>query len=165
MVLDAANDYSGSDVVQAGTLDLAATGAAGSGIISLVGGVLWVEPRVAVGNYIKGHSTAEGLAQHSDGLTIDLRGIKPITITTTLLPGNTLEVSDAGGDSIALKLDPSVIYPAGKFYINRDGAGGSAITDGVVACFLRGTRIAAATGERAVERLRIGGIVRTAGDW
>ncbi len=69
--------------------------------------------------------------------------------------GSTLTV---GADSIVVGAGLAV----GDFTVAADSKGGTIITD--IACYAAGTRIAAAFGEIAVEMLRAGDLVRTAGD-
>ena len=149
VALTAASTFTGGVSIGTGaTLALGATAAAGTGHIRFAqGATLAVAASVTVGN---------PLDSISFGDVIDLAGI---TGASTVLNGSTLTVSGTGG-SIALHLD-SAAYQASAFALATDGHGGTAIT--YTACYAAGTRIATPQGEVAVERLRVGDLVRLAG--
>ena len=149
VVLAADNSFTGGTTIDAGaTLDLAVTGAGGAGGITFdTGSMLQIGAGFAVGNTIYGFAAGD---------LFDFRGIGPASSTTaTIDNANTLVVSN-GSLTQYLTLDPAQSYGSAWAVVD-DGAGGS-----VVACYVRGTRIAVPGGERAIENLRIGDAVLTA---
>jgi glycosyltransferase involved in cell wall biosynthesis len=76
----------------------------------------------------------------------------------TLAPGDILDII-ADGETFALQLDPTGNYEGDQFHLSDNGANGTDITEGVVACFLRGTPIRTPRGDVPIEALRIGDLV------
>jgi hypothetical protein len=97
----------------------------------------------------------------SAGDTIYLPDTPLTGLSETFIPGagaqGTLTLNQGGSIVGAVTLDGH--YTTGSFSLKADPNGGS---DVVIPCFLTGTRIAVAEGERRVERLRAGDWVLTA---
>ena len=155
--LDAADTYTGGTMIDGGgTLDLGVVGAAGSGNIGFAGSgdTLKIETGVTVANTV-------ATVQKND--VIDAVGFQ--TGNATFDPAtHVLTIADSGG-SLALTLDSGSYLPA-AFVSSVDAAGtGLAVT--YLACFAAGTRIATdprirpGDGDVAIERLRVGQLVRT----
>ncbi len=152
LVLSASDSYSGGTTLQAGTLDLATTGAAGSGPIAFGGpAVLQVEAGVTLSNVVADFGTDS---------TIDLRGVSvaPAIVSGAAVnaAGNLLQVG-----TLAVQFSPGDNFAGLYFHLNPDNGTGTAVTESTVACYLRGTLIETPDGEVAVEQLSIGDLVTT----
>ena len=157
--LDAAGDYTGGTVLAADdTLDLGATGAAGSAPILFEGAVaLRIEPGVQVANGIIGLSAGD---------VIDFGGITngAAAGTVSFDPSrDRLTVSGTSGGSVTVQFDPAVQYAAAAFQPSLD-AGDAGTTVTYVPCFAAGTRIDTPAGPVPVELLATGQMVNTAED-
>ncbi len=129
LVLAGADSFSGGIALSTGTLDLASSGAAGSGTITLgtssgTGPILQVEAVAlsAAGilpNTVAGFSGTDA---------IDLRGIG--TATTASFNAVTHQLSVTGGsEAVTLQLDAAAAPASGMAYsVAADGAGGSVVT-------------------------------------
>ncbi len=151
VVLSGLNTFTGGIAFAAGaTLELAATGAAGTGGITFhAGSELVIDAGIQVKNTIFNFAA---------GNIFDFRGIAPGVHTTTSLTNNVLTITNSdSSETQSLTLDPGQTFAPGAFSnLVPDGAGGS-----IVACYCRGTRIATPAGEMPIETLRIGDWVRT----
>jgi hypothetical protein len=154
VVLSAANTYTGGTTIDAGTVDLAAGGSAGSGAISFGATTSDLKIDAAI---VNGSTFADALTGFATGGTVDLTGLTYVSGATANLLNNTVTVT-AGGVTEDFKLSGS---PAAgtPFYAFSDGsAGGTEVSS---LCFLDGTQIATPAGEVAVERLAAGDMVMT----
>jgi len=88
--------------------------------------------------------------------TTVLQGITDVT-GTTLVAGNTLEISESAGPGLALQFDPAHDFGGNPFPFTVTGAG----TEIIIPCFAACTRIATPRGLIAVERLCAGDEVLT----
>ncbi len=116
--LTAANDFSGTVSISAGTLALENNAAAGSATIAFgaAPGVLQIGVGDVPANEITGFVPRD---------TIDLQGFSATGVT--LLAGNELLVESAGGN-VTLALDPAQDFSATSFNLSADGAGGTDIS-------------------------------------
>ena len=83
VVFAAADDYSGGTTILSGTLELAAPGAAGTGVITFA-------PQAGATLVIDGTPPANPIAGFGYGDTIDLAGASTYAMLGILQPGNTL---------------------------------------------------------------------------
>ncbi len=145
--LDQAGGFGGGATIAGGTLDLAATGAAGSGGIAFAGqgAVLRVEAGVTVDNLIYGF--AAGNSIRLSGVTAPSLNFAPDTHVLTIV-GN--------GGSLTLRFDPAAVQA--PFVATSDATG---TTLAYAACYCAGTRIRTDAGEMAIEDLAIGDRVVT----
>jgi hypothetical protein len=121
VVLSADNSFTGGITIGArATLDLMATGAAGSGAVTFDGSAdLQIAAGVAVANTIDGFAGAD---------LFDLRGIAPgMDTTATLNAGDTLTVTD-GTHTETLHLAGA--YTTSDFHLYSDGSGGTVVKSG-----------------------------------
>ncbi len=100
--------------------------------------------------YMAAGATVNQLTIMSGGL-IDAAGLAFDPTGSAVISGNQLTVTEGAG---TLSLQLAGNYTGVNFTATADGAGGTLITD--VACYCRGTRVAAEHGAVAVEDLRIG---------
>lgn len=149
LLLSAANSYSGGTTLLAGTLEIGAGGAAGSGAIGFAGAAAALRIDAPIDGSASFANAITGMVA---GDALDLRGLHYVAGMSDSYLGGVLSVS-GGGDSDALAVSETT---AGYFAASDDGAGGTLLTE--VQCFLAGTRIATPAGEVAVETL-------TPGDW
>jgi autotransporter-associated beta strand protein len=119
-VLSATNTFSGGSLLEAGTLSLQASGAAGSGPIAFTYGssdTLLVGPGDVPSNVIKGLLPGD---------IIDLQKIGTAT-SAKLGAGNILTI--AGGTTpVQLALDPSQNFTGETFNVKSDSSGGTLLT-------------------------------------
>lgn len=133
-----------------------------------------VQQTIAVGETIAFAGTAgvlqlgaaNSMAGQIDGFTltdtIDLTGLPNANVTAvSIVPGNTLVVSQTGGPTVNLLLDPTQSFAGFVAQHAADGSGGTSITLSN-ACFRAGTRIRTERGDVPVEKLRQGDRVPTA---
>lgn len=90
------------------------------------------------------------------GLTFDAGG------HVDLLDGNDLRIIE-NGHTYHIQLNPTDSFAGDFFHLADDGHGGSFVEEDTTPCYCRGTRIRTPKGEVAVEMLRIGDLVTTAG--
>ena len=96
------------------------------------------------------------------GDAIDFSGIAGgASVSTGLTAGNRLTLTQGGTLLASIQLDPGQDYSGMYFHAASDGSGGTLVTEDGTPCFLRGTMIGVPGGERAVETLRAGELVRT----
>ncbi|WP_284947090.1 Hint domain-containing protein [Acidisoma cladoniae] len=145
----AANTFTGGITLTSGTLDLAASGAAGSGKIAFAtpgGAVLEFATSVAPTNTITGFT-------HGDTLQVD-----DLDLTGHSYDGTTLTLDGAGGPV-------SVIIPGvQETFTFSEVSGADDVIVGVAPCFGHGTHIATKRGQIRVEDLRVGDKVLTLDD-
>jgi len=154
--LDAASTYTGGTFLQHGvTLDLGATGGAGTGTIQFAGlATLRIESGVSVANTITGLASGDIL----DLAGITNAGSAGIVSYNAISHQLTIE---GGGTSAVLQLDPAATFDVSNFLPALDAAGtGTSVAE--VACFAQGTRILTCDGELAVEELLVGDLVVSA---
>ena len=177
LILAAANSYSGGTSLQAGTLELAAGGTAGTGAITFAGtATLQVDAAATAPTTIDlgglaatatliwraGAGLLSGVTL--DNFTQDGRLVLPDTAIgdgTAIYDSSagTLAVTDSIGGNFSVRLaDSGGIDPThAAWQVTGDGTNLVIMND--LACFLRGTRIATPDGARAVEALQIGDLV------
>jgi len=144
-VLAVANNFTGGIQLGSGTLDLAASGAAGSGTItfeSLASPLLEFSSADAPSNAIAGFGAGD---------TIEITGF---LATGTTFVGNGLILSGVSGQ---VSLDVPGLNAAQISITPQTGADATEI----VACYAAGTRIRTAQGDVAIESLAIGDSVLT----
>jgi autotransporter-associated beta strand protein len=154
ITLNAANSTTGGLTIEAGTLALAASGAAGAAGIEFAGTAALVVQDAAFTGSPADATLTNPITGFVPGTTIDLPGLTFADGVTADLVGGTLTAS-GGGDSFTLAVAGA---PSGMLLTAPDGSGGTQI----IACFAAGTRIATAHGEVPVEKLRAGDLVWTA---
>jgi len=140
--LNAANSFVGSTFLQPGaTLELAATGAAGSGVVEFLGAAtLRIDPIGGFPNLVYGLVT---------GAVIDFPALPPSSVSVDFV------TRQLGVDGLTqVQLDPAVSYNPAGFAVAADGTGGTAVT--YTACFAECTRIDTIDGPVAVEDLQPG---------
>ena len=121
LTLAGANSYSGGTALTAGTLDIAAPGAAGTAAITFAAGAQTLRLEAAVfsggtfGNAVAGFAT--------DGDTIDVRGIG---LASASYNSGTGVLTLSGATTASLTLGSG--YDAFIFRTADDGAGGTAVT-------------------------------------
>ncbi|MGO9702728.1 MAG: Hint domain-containing protein [Xanthobacteraceae bacterium] len=159
LTLSADNTYSGGTTVDAGsTLELAASGAAGSGPITLVGDPAIVIDAAALP---AGGTLTNPIDGFAIGDTIDLVGLSFVfgdTSASIVDTNGTLQVTD-GTNTDTLTL--TGVAQTQQFTATDDGTSshGTLIED--VPCYCRGTLIATERGAVPVEALTIGDRVST----
>lgn len=122
--LTTTNDFTGGVTLHAGTLDLAAFDAAGTGAITFEAGaqILKVEKAALDSGHLD--NTIDGFAA---GDTIDLAGIGHAT-HATLSAANVLSISGGGALPVSLQLDAHAYGSGDVFHLSSDGQGGTDIT-------------------------------------
>jgi hypothetical protein len=161
LIVDPGAVFTGTVTGGGGVLELASAASAGTlsglgttitnfGSLQFDSGAAWT---------VSGNDSASGLGTiaitgFTYGDTIDLTGF--VESSDTIVNGNTLVLTDAGGDQATLNIEGG--FSAGAFQFSNDGNGG---TD-VVICFAAGTLIDTQSGEVQVEKLNVGELVMTA---
>ena len=140
VVLAADNHFTGGIVLGNGTLDLAATGAAGSGVITF-GADPVLEFSVA-------NAPANAIDHFFAGSTIEIAGF---LATGSQYVGSHLTLDGAGGP-VTLDI-PGLVF---NDVTVSDNSGNTYVYTSQVLCFAAGTRIATPDGGRAVETLQAG---------
>jgi autotransporter-associated beta strand protein len=158
LVLFGLNTYSGGTTIEGGTLELANSSAAGSGAITFGSNVT-----LAIGSTIMPSNMLDGFTA---GDMIDLTSIANVSGSHADMDYQThvLTITE-GSATYHLQFDTNESFAGDFFHLMQDGGGkgpGTLITESPVACYCRGTLIAAAHGEMPVERLAIGDRVMTA---
>jgi autotransporter-associated beta strand protein len=151
------NTYSGGTTITgASTLEIGASGTAGTGAIGFSGsgGTLKIDGATMPTN------TIDGVAE-SD--TIDLTGIAyDATGSVNLLANNVLQIVE-NSHTYDLQLSPTQNFAGKYFAMSQDSStNGTNIEEQDTPCYCRGTRILTTRGEIAVEDLAIGDEVVTA---
>jgi autotransporter-associated beta strand protein len=160
LVLDAANTYTGGTIIDAGTLEIAVAGAAGTGGITFAPAA---DPTLQIdGAAFPANTTFTntifGFAQGDD---IDLRGLGfHSSYHADLGAGNVLVVT-AGSSTYDFNLDQSQDFTGDFFHLAPDNYGATLVFEDQTPCFCRGTLIRCKSGEVPVETLKVGDKVRT----
>ncbi len=123
-VLTQTNSYTGGTTLHAGTLELAALDAAGTGAISFEDGRQTLKIDQAALDH--GHLD-NTLADLGAGDTIDLAGIGKAT-KVTLSADNVLTITGAKSGTVSLQLDSHAYASGLNFDLASDGNGGTKIT-------------------------------------
>ncbi|WP_234686059.1 beta strand repeat-containing protein [Bradyrhizobium monzae] len=123
-VLSQTSSYTGGTTLHAGTLELAALGAAGTGTISFESGAQTLKIDKAALDHGHLDNTIEGFGV---GDTIDLAGIGKAT-SATLSADNVLTVTGGNSGTIALQLDSHAYASGLNYQLSSDGHGGTKIT-------------------------------------
>lgn len=134
-----------SGAIASGGITFAGSG----GEVKIDGASLPTDPSLVIG------ATLAGLAP---GDRIDLPGIAYVGGTAMVDASNVLQVNE-GGKTYDIQFDQP--YTGHTFGLSNDGNNGTAIYEGGVPCFCRGTLIRTDTGEVPVEALAIGDRVIT----
>lgn len=123
-VLSQSNSYTGGTTLHAGTLELAALDAAGTGAITFEAGAQTL--KIAKAALDHGHldNTIEGFGV---GDTIDLAGIGKAK-QATLSADNVLTITGGNSGTITLQLDSHAYASGLNFQLSSDGNGGTKIT-------------------------------------
>ncbi|MGV7214747.1 beta strand repeat-containing protein [Bradyrhizobium sp. UFLA05-112] len=123
-VLTQTNSYSGGTTLHAGTLELAALDAAGTGAITFEDGAQTLKIDQAALRHGHLDNTIEGFAV---GDTIDLAGIGKAT-HATLSADNVLTITGGNAGTITLQLDAHAYASGLNFQLASDGNGGTNVT-------------------------------------
>ena len=159
LLADNGSSINDATIDSGGLLDLA-TGASASGTIAFgppfgdpIGGTLEIDDTAPV------TATITGFA---DGDDIDLTAIPyDPSGSADLVANNVLDVTE-NGSTYMLQFDPSQDFNGDYFHLAPDRGGtGTDITEDTTPCYCRGTLIATARGEVAVDELVIGDEVMT----
>jgi autotransporter-associated beta strand protein len=118
-VLSGHSSFTGGTQIVAGTLELEAADAAGTGDVSFDAGTLRLDPSALSNGHFA--NTIDGFAGDD---TIDLAAIGLAT-SAVLGPNNVLTVSGGAGGPITLQLDPHQDFFADVFKVSSDGNGGT----------------------------------------
>jgi hypothetical protein len=117
--LDAVNTFAGGVTIESGTLEIGASGSAGSGAISLSGPSALLRLDATLAPNVT-TAFADTLNHVVEGYQIDLRGLGYAAGATATVVGTTLTVT-SGGTSETFTLDSS----AQAFKVSADGANGT----------------------------------------
>ncbi len=149
--LTAVGTFTGGTLIDSGgTLELGATGAAGSGAIGFAGSgdTLQIDAGITVGNTI-------ATVQAND--VIDAKGFQGGSASFD--PATRQLTISAGAASLALNLDAATYDPAG--FVSAPDAAGNGLAVTYLLCFAGGTLIRTPDGDVAVETLAAGDHVVT----
>ncbi|MBV9859314.1 MAG: Hint domain-containing protein [Alphaproteobacteria bacterium] len=156
VVLDADNTFTGGITVDSGTLELAASGAAGSGTITLGDPLLVFDAAYLPSG---GTESANPIAGFGGSDEIDLVGLHYVTGATASLNGTTLTVTS---NNVTDTLTLTGLSSGTKFQAISDGnTTPGTMVEEQMPCFCRGTLIMTPAGEVPVEALRVGDRVTT----
>jgi hypothetical protein len=148
-----ANTFTGGVTIDSGTVDLSSSTAAGTGAITFAPGAsaaLTIDAGVDPTNTIKGFASGD---------TINLTGYNAATTTTDFdSTTDVLTVTD-GTHTDTLRLSGD--YSGEYFHATSSSSGVVISENNSVACYCRETRILTASGEVAVEDLKIGDLLIT----
>ncbi|QOZ65454.1 beta strand repeat-containing protein [Bradyrhizobium arachidis] len=123
-VLSQSNGYTGGTTLHAGTLELAALDAAGTGAITFEDGAQTLKIDKAALDHGHLDNTIEGFGV---GDTIDLAGIGKAS-QVTLSADNVLTLTGSKSGTITLQLDSHAYASGLNFQLSSDGNGGTKIT-------------------------------------
>lgn len=123
-VLSQSNSYTGGTTLHAGTLELAARDAAGTGAITFENGAQTLKIDKAALDHGHLDNTIEGFGV---GDTIDLAGIGKAT-QATLSADNVLTITGGKAGAVTLQLDSHAYASGLNFQLSSDGNGGTKIT-------------------------------------
>ncbi|MET4390893.1 autotransporter-associated beta strand protein [Bradyrhizobium sp. F1.4.3] len=123
-VLSQTSSYTGGTALHAGTLELAALDAAGTGAITFESGAQTLKIDKAALDHGHLDNTIEGFGV---GDTIDLAGIGKAT-KATLSADNVLTISGGASGTITLQLDSHAYASGLNYQLASDGHGGTKIT-------------------------------------
>ncbi len=154
VTLEGNNTFSGGITVDAGTLELGNSNAAGTGTITFSNNP--TDPTLKIDHEVRPTNTISGF-DSSDAF--DLVGFDAST-TSANMDYNTdvLTVADGNGNSITLNLTGDY---TGEFFHAAASSDGADITENNVACYCMGTLIHTERGQTRVENLKIGDKVKT----
>lgn len=122
-VLSQSNSYTGGTTLHAGTLELAALDAAGTGAITFEDGAQTLKVDKAALDHGHLDNTIEGFGV---GDTIDLAGIGKAS-QATLSADNVLTITGSKSGTITLQLDSHAYASGLNFQLSSDGKGGTEI--------------------------------------
>jgi hypothetical protein len=144
--LAATNTFTGGVMLQSGTLDLTAAGAAGSGSIS------FASARSATLEFTAANAPTNMITSFGQGNAVHIDGF---SVTADSYDGQNLSLSGSGG---TVKLDiPGLVLA--DFQVSNDATGTEIVSE--APCYARGTLIATPDGEVPVEALVAGDRVST----
>jgi autotransporter-associated beta strand protein len=123
-VLSQSNSYTGGTTLHAGTLELAALDAAGTGTITFESGAQTLTIDKAALDHGHLDNTIEGFGV---GDTIDLAGIGKAT-KATLSADNVLTITGGNSGAVTLQLDSHAYASGLNYQLSSDGHGGTKIT-------------------------------------
>ena len=123
-VLTQTNSFTGGATLHAGTLDLAAFDAAGTGAITFEGGAQTLRVEQAALDHGHLDNTIDGFGA---GDSIDLAGIGTAT-QATLSADNVLTIGGHGAETVMLQLDAEAFGSGEQFHLSADGHGGTTVT-------------------------------------
>ncbi|MGY2048071.1 S8 family serine peptidase [Methylobacterium sp. JK268] len=120
--------YSGGTLLNGGTLELAARGAAGTGAISFGRGAQTLKVDQAALGAGAGHDLGNLLAGFAaDGDVIDVCGIGSNAVARFDYPSDTLRLTDAAGGTCYATLHLTGDFGGKRFTASSDGAGGTKV--------------------------------------
>jgi hypothetical protein len=129
------------------------------GVVSAGQTITIASGTLTIGDLTDFHATIDGL---SSSAKIDLLDITHQSgDTATVTSGNLLTITQAGGATHTIKLDPTQDFTGRTFTLSAASPHASYVTEDAVACFCTGTAILTDHGERAVEDLCVGDRVVT----
>ncbi len=156
VVLSASNTFSGGTALNSGTLDLAASGAGGSGAISFAGAsVLRIDAAALTSSGGNNFIFVNAIDNLAGSATLDLRSLAYVSASMSdSSTGNPLTIGN-GTDTVTLTRGGT---ETNTLNFASDGSGGTFVSAAPL-CFLAGTHIRTPSGVVGVERLQAGDLV------